>query len=1003
MSGKQGTFMRISRTPTRTLIWLALCTLPSLHLYAQQVELVSKAPPARVPAVGGGGDSSLPLLSRDGRFVVFASTANNLVARTNAAAFRAQFSAPIQIFLCDRTIGTTVLVSANKNGLPGNGDCFPSGVSTNGRYVLFESAASNLIPFDTNGLTDIFLRDTWSNLTTLVSIATNGTAANGASHGAVLTPDGHFAAFVSSAVNLASGKNNIMGDIFVRDLQANTSEMISVGATPTNSTSAWQSSSETPEITPDGRYVGFYSTATNLVRGVRTIGELYLRDRSAKTTTWVSTGSRAATLAAMGKTNTVSFNQAISDDGQFVAYEASPNGSTAGVVLRFNTGTGSTEIVHTNAAVSFDRYENQASLALTPDGQTVAFVANTNGTSSATTCVLAWNFPNQTMVLVSADTNGLAPPGLSCAAPALDSSGLRVAFRASGTNLLGGGIGTHLYLRDLQQAATILLDEDATGAPVGVDGTSIPQLSADGGIVAFAAPDGGLVSYDHNHAADVFVRDWLAGATELVSAHDWALPSFAGAGASYLDTPAVSADGRWVAFSSDADDLVDGDTNSCRDVFVRDRASGTGILVSVGNDGTQGNLMSYEPVISGNGRYVAFTSCATNLSGGDANKGSDVFVRDLQAGQTTLVSVNRLGTGTGNAPSFSPLISGDGRYVVFRSTATDLTSPSYAGENVFIRDLQAGTTYCITANTSGSCRMAMTPDGSCVAATVGNLSGSSSLVIWTNLQASTRSLSTYPVGVAIRPDGAMVAVATTDSTYSYIYSANTGSGTPSLIAAYGRGWSVCFTPKFSADGRRLIYGFNLPAPITAAVLLYDVQAGTTQRISPADGTQADSPDISPDGRFIAYRCRTGAGPGRVMVYDTSNATTTEVTAGMYSLAPADNRCSSPVFAPDGRTLFFQGWASGLAANDFNAVQDIFAIGICASDVPAFSAQILFGASARALTWPAVLPKRYKVQFRTSLATPWTDLAGTVNITDGQGTFIDSAPASSMGLYRVVAY
>jgi Ca2+-binding RTX toxin-like protein len=143
----------------------------------------------------------------------------------------------------------------------------------------------------------------------------------------------------------------------------------------------------------------------------------------------------------------------------------------------------------------------------------------------------------------------------------------------------------------------------------------------------------------------------------------------------------VSADGRFVAFQSDADDLVATDTNGTRDVFVRDLQSGVTILVSVNKDGTgSGNGSSNFPNISADGRYVAFTSRADDLVATDTNGTSDVFVRDLQHGTTTLVSFNKDGTSSGNSGSGGSVMSADGRIVVFTSIADDLVTTDTNGE-----------------------------------------------------------------------------------------------------------------------------------------------------------------------------------------------------------------------------------------------------------------------------------------------------------------------------------
>ena len=195
-------------------------------------------------------------------------------------------------------------------------------------------------------------------------------------------------------------------------------------------------------------------------------------------------------------------------------------------------------------------------------------------------------------------------------------------------------------------------------------------MSEDGRFVAFECPDGNLGPIGGNRANDVFVRDLSLATTELISVRDAALPSYVGNGASLCSGHVFSADGRYVAFGSEAGNLVANDTNGFQDVFVRDLVVGTNLLVSVSTNGlSPGDGLSRDPVVSADGRYVAFSSMAGNLVPGDTNRSEDVFVRDMQAGTTLLVSVNTNGTGPGNLDSYSPQLSSDGRWVVFRSVS----------------------------------------------------------------------------------------------------------------------------------------------------------------------------------------------------------------------------------------------------------------------------------------------------------------------------------------------
>src|SRR5690348_14544053 len=151
----------------------------SLSAGAGPSKLVSGINPGEPPPAGGGGDSSMPIISLDGRYVLFASTANNLTLTSNSNPLPALIPPKLNVFLRDRASNTTVLVSVNlaRSG-GGNGDSLPSGLSDDGRYALFESAGSDLVKGDTNGATDVFVRDLLSETTSLVSVGTNGSLAN---------------------------------------------------------------------------------------------------------------------------------------------------------------------------------------------------------------------------------------------------------------------------------------------------------------------------------------------------------------------------------------------------------------------------------------------------------------------------------------------------------------------------------------------------------------------------------------------------------------------------------------------------------------------------------------------------------------------------------------------------------------------------------------------------------------------------------------------------------
>src|SRR3989440_488453 len=179
-----------------------------------------------------------------------------------------------------------------------------------------------------------------------------------------------------------------------------------------------------------------------------------------------------------------------------------------------------------------------------------------------------------------------------------------------------------------QQASTKRVSVDSLGAQ-GIGDSEGPSISADGRFVAFYSSAANLVGSDTNGVRDVFVRDRKTGKTTRVS-----VDSHGAQGNGDSEGPSISADGRFVAFLSSASNLVGGDTNGVRDVFVRDRKTGKTRRVSVDSHGAQGKGASFVPSISANGRFVAFSSVANNLVGGDTNTASDVFVRDRKTGKT---------------------------------------------------------------------------------------------------------------------------------------------------------------------------------------------------------------------------------------------------------------------------------------------------------------------------------------------------------------------------------
>jgi archaellum component FlaF (FlaF/FlaG flagellin family) len=420
----------------------------------------------------------------------------------------------------------------------------------------------------------------------------------------------------------------------------------------------------------------------------------YAADRSQVIASLAFAGPRAATIrVSVGskgeQANSFSFSQpptAVSADGRLVAFESSADNLVGGDtnqasdVFVHDRKTGKTKRV----SVASDGTQGNGlsgSASISGDGRFAAFVsAASNLVPGDTNGVFDVFVHDQktgitTRVSVASDgTQGNADSAF-VGAPQLSSDGRFAAFESFASNLVPGDTnGTlDIFVHDRQTGITTRASVASDGAE-GNDQSLSPSISADGRFVTFSSSASNLVPGDTNTCGsvvpgscpDIFVRDIQAGTTTRVS-----MASDGTQSDNTSESPSISADGRFAAFASFATNLVPGDTNGAGDIFVRDTQAGTTTRVSVASDGTQANSDSRPASISGDGRFVAFASSASNLVPADSNSESDIFVHDLQTGTATRVSVASDGT-QANSGSARPSISGDGRFVSFDSVASNL-------------------------------------------------------------------------------------------------------------------------------------------------------------------------------------------------------------------------------------------------------------------------------------------------------------------------------------------
>lgn len=398
--------------------------------------LVSRSPSGDQGSNGTQG----VVLTPDAKWIVMQSHCTNFVpGDTNGF---------MDVFVRELSTGNVTRESVSTLGVQGDGHSWYARISADGRWVVFDSFATNLVVSDTNGVQDVFLRDRMGSLTTRVSVTNTGGQSNGESGRAALSDDGRYVAFSSLGSNLVVGDTNSTWDVFVRDLALGTTQRVSVSSAGAQG----NQESRFPSLSADGRYVAFWSAASNLVpNDTNGFNDVFVRDRSLGTT------------------------------------------------VRASVWTDGTEA---------------------------------NGSS-----------------------------GL----PSLSADGRCVAFDAEPTNWIAGVGGWEIWLRDLAAGTTELVSQSSSGVPgnVGSNGKS------------------------------------------------------------------VSADGRYVGFQSWADNLVVGDTNSTGDIYFRDRVLGVTERISLSTTGVQPNNQNWSPSVSADGRFVAFDTDASNLVPLDQNGGySDVMLRD---------------------------------------------------------------------------------------------------------------------------------------------------------------------------------------------------------------------------------------------------------------------------------------------------------------------------------------------------------------------------------------
>jgi Tol biopolymer transport system component len=892
-------------------------------------------------------------------------------------------------------------------------------ISADGRFVAFVSYGDNLVPGDTNGVGDVFVRDRRTGQTTRVSIVSDGSQANDQNLYPSMSADGRLVAFVSRATNLVPGDTNGVQDAFVHDRATGQTTRVSVasnGGQQNNLTNSL-------DISADGRYVAFDSEATNLVPlDTNTNRDVFVHDRLTQETMRVS-------IPPGG--------------GQFYGPSYGPRISADGQVIAFNVGLGEDVYVRdrqtgqTTRVIGFDGLPPNLPIILSGisgDGRLISFYsAATNmvpgGTNLRTDCYVYDRLTNQARrVSIASDGslgNGDSNPAV------ISGDGRFVLFASYASNLVGtflpgqGGNpvcvagcdtnrGADFFVHNLQSGQTTLVSETLDGAAP-FPGGNYPALSRNGLYVAFAASGANLVPGDTNGKDDVFiagppnftnpgpggtnfnpptavkrvVNPPLGGTAQAGEGIDYRIEITA---SSPVKQPVVVTDvplngtltvlGASTAFAGCTDAALTGAGCTAQrlaagvdfiavhlTVSQNCKPAGNSATVTVGgapiqvtnpadfaadmtipqcvpfpwhtidkaslsSAGLQGDDLSDNPAISRDGRFVTFRSFATNLVPGDTNNAADIILRDRKLGQTSRVSVSSSGA-QGNFDSLFSSVNRDGTVVAFDSSAYTLVPNDtvFCGvpncQDVFVRDVPGGQTSMASVDSSGA----------------GGLGNS----VWPSLSADGRTMAfVSAAGNLVANDNNFIGdVFVRDLTLNQ----TTRVSVSSSGAEMGSTSQLWNQSRISTDGRHVAFASDSPALVAGKtngvmdIFVHDRLTAKTVRVSLAqNGAEANGRStnlaISGNGRYVVFQSEASNlvpndtnGTEDIFVYDRDNDGNGvfDEPGGVWTFrvsvatggAQGNGRSREPSISDDGRHVAFQSDASNLVSNDTNGIRDAF--------------------------------------------------------------------------------
>ncbi len=673
----------------------------------------------RLEVIGEGAESEPgqnlndPNVSDDGRFVVFSSTASNLVDDdTNGVQ---------DVFLYDRTTNAVRRIPAFGDGQPNTG-AGQANVSADGRFVTFASFSTNFVESDTNSAADIFVYDSLNNNTERVSVSNSGIAGNGSSFLPDITADGRFVTFYSDADNLVEGDTNERGDVFVYDRDTDSIERVSIDNDGNQGNGRSSGDSSPPVISADGRYVAFTSQATNLVEGdTRSIPDAFLYDRQTDTIKRISLTDTGEELN--GGVDGLS----ISADGRYVTFS-----SFADNVLASDSSSRGDIYVYDRDTEAIERVSDQSngdragrasfSPEISADGRYVTFFSSESlvpGDRGLDPDIFRYDRDTDTLIQISTDSAGNSGNGRSTS-PSISADGRIIAFESEAKNLLNGEIsfpasGSNIFIYDEL-------------------GRTPPNIAR----VRSTSPDG---TYSEGAVIDVLVEYTddviVAGTPELLletGTADRTATYVSGSGSDtllfrytvqqgdrardldYVDENALRLNGGSITSTfGDAASIVlptplsdgfYGSENSLggtQDIAIATQRT----LNNIGREripvdlARNRNSNELSPSFSADGRYVAFYSDASGFNDSSGSSSYELVIYDRQSDTLEQTGFFQPPFSGAVAPS-NMEISADGRFVVFESTAGSLVeNDTNQQSDIFVYSRETQTVERVSLSSNG--------------------------------------------------------------------------------------------------------------------------------------------------------------------------------------------------------------------------------------------------------------------------------------------------------------